>query len=212
MQKTPRPIDKTEPVFSTAACLLAVLICSACAGSRYTGDLEEELVESENFFHAPVMITAGNASNFTQDLSPNGKWVLYTSDKTGNQDIWEKEIHGGENRRLTGHSADDLGAVMSPDGNTFAFVSRRQDATGDMINLEATPAEGTSHRLALKDKACTPHILCANEADYRNGVRWYHFDPTKWGIRLLSKVGLVSRLRRTPRSTWQAARKRPLSA
>ena len=153
MQKTPRPIDKTEPVFSTAACLLAVLICSACAGSRYTGDLEEELVESENFFHAPVMITAGNASNFTQDLSPNGKWVLYTSDKTGNQDIWEKEIHGGENRRLTGHSADDLGAVMSPDGNTFAFVSRRQDATGDIHFLGIGDDDEESLSFNLKKTA-----------------------------------------------------------
>ena len=34
--------------------------------------------------------------------------------------------------------------------------------------------------------------------DYRNGVRWYHFDPTKWLIWLLSKVGLTSSLARTP--------------
>jgi stearoyl-CoA desaturase (delta-9 desaturase) len=33
-------------------------------------------------------------------------------------------------------------------------------------------------------------------SDYRNGVRWYHFDPTKWTIWLLSKVGLASELRR----------------
>jgi stearoyl-CoA desaturase (delta-9 desaturase) len=33
-------------------------------------------------------------------------------------------------------------------------------------------------------------------ADYRNGVRWFHFDPTKWTIWLLSKVGLAGNLRR----------------
>jgi len=27
--------------------------------------------------------------------------------------------------------------------------------------------------------------------DYRNGIRWYHFDPSKWLIWTLSKVGLV---------------------
>lgn len=32
--------------------------------------------------------------------------------------------------------------------------------------------------------------------DYRNGIRWYHFDPTKWLIWTLSKLGLVSKLRR----------------
>ena len=33
-------------------------------------------------------------------------------------------------------------------------------------------------------------------ADYRNGVRWYHFDPTKWTVWTLSKLGLASDLRR----------------
>jgi stearoyl-CoA desaturase (delta-9 desaturase) len=34
--------------------------------------------------------------------------------------------------------------------------------------------------------------------DYRNGVRLYHWDPTKWWIFALSRVGLASRLNRTP--------------
>jgi stearoyl-CoA desaturase (delta-9 desaturase) len=32
--------------------------------------------------------------------------------------------------------------------------------------------------------------------DYRNGVRYYHYDPTKWIIRSLSYVGLASDLKR----------------
>jgi len=38
-------------------------------------------------------------------------------------------------------------------------------------------------------------------ADYRNGVRWYHFDPTKWTIWTLSKLGLAGNLRRFNRYT-----------
>jgi stearoyl-CoA desaturase (delta-9 desaturase) len=33
-------------------------------------------------------------------------------------------------------------------------------------------------------------------SDYRNGVRWWHFDPTKWTIWGLSKVGLAGDLKR----------------
>ncbi len=36
------------------------------------------------------------------------------------------------------------------------------------------------------------------EADYRNGVRWYHWDPSKWLIWTLSRLGLAGALRRTP--------------
>ena len=35
--------------------------------------------------------------------------------------------------------------------------------------------------------------------DYRNGVRFYQFDPTKWLIRGLSYIGLTSNLRRVPK-------------
>lgn len=39
------------------------------------------------------------------------------------------------------------------------------------------------------------HHTFAN--DYRNGIRWFHFDPTKWLIWTLSKLGLASNLRRS---------------
>lgn len=32
--------------------------------------------------------------------------------------------------------------------------------------------------------------------DYRNGVRWYHWDPSKWLIAALTKVGLVRNINR----------------
>jgi stearoyl-CoA desaturase (delta-9 desaturase) len=38
-------------------------------------------------------------------------------------------------------------------------------------------------------------------SDYRNGVRWYHWDPTKWLIWTLSLAGLTSGLKRTSRDT-----------
>jgi stearoyl-CoA desaturase (Delta-9 desaturase) len=39
------------------------------------------------------------------------------------------------------------------------------------------------------------------QADYRNGVKAWQFDPTKWCIWLLSCLGLTSRLNRTPPAT-----------
>jgi len=42
--------------------------------------------------------------------------------------------------------------------------------------------------------------------DYRNGVRWYHFDPTKWFVYAASKLRLTRDLRRMPRATIEAAR------
>ena len=42
--------------------------------------------------------------------------------------------------------------------------------------------------------------------DYRNGVKWWHFDPTKWMIRSLSCVGLTTDLKRTDPARVETAR------
>ncbi len=34
------------------------------------------------------------------------------------------------------------------------------------------------------------------QADYRNGINWYHWDPTKWVIKLMAVVGLAKRLKK----------------
>lgn len=31
--------------------------------------------------------------------------------------------------------------------------------------------------------------------DYRNGIRWYHWDPTKWSIQLAALIGLAKKLK-----------------
>lgn len=36
------------------------------------------------------------------------------------------------------------------------------------------------------------------QIDYRNGIRWYQWDPTKWTIRLLWLTGLAKKLKKIP--------------
>jgi anaerobic ribonucleoside-triphosphate reductase len=62
--------------------------------------------------------------------------------------------------------------ITTPEGQRFAkktldFMRNSlvlfQKETGNNYNLESTPAEGTSYRLARSDKQKYPDILCANE-------------------------------------------------
>ncbi|MBN2830586.1 MAG: ribonucleoside triphosphate reductase [Candidatus Cloacimonetes bacterium] len=62
-------------------------------------------------------------------------------------------------------------SIATDEGNAFAnkvldFLRERlvsiQESTGNNYNLEATPAEGTTYRLARLDKAVYPDILVAN--------------------------------------------------
>lgn len=66
--------------------------------------------------------------------------------------------------------------IASKEGHDFAikvldFMREKliefQEETKNIYNLEATPAEGTSYRLAKIDKEKYPDIICANESEYK---------------------------------------------
>ena len=81
-----------------------------------------------------------------------------------------------------------LGTIATPEGQAFAvrtldFMRERlvayQQETGNHYNLEATPAEGTSYRLAKKDKERFPAILAANEEDvHTKNAKPYYTNST----------------------------------
>lgn len=43
-------------------------------------------------------------------------------------------------------------------------------------------------------------------SDYRNGVRWYHWDPSKWMIAVFEKLGMARDLMRVPEAAIVRAR------
>ena len=49
-----------------------------------------------------------------------------------------------------------------------------QKETGNLYNLEATPAEGLAHRFAPKDKKLFPDIIIANEEEYKKGASAFY--------------------------------------
>jgi ribonucleoside-triphosphate reductase len=58
-------------------------------------------------------------------------------------------------------------------------ISDLQDHTGELFNLEATPGEGTSYRLAMLDKTQFPQIVCANEETYKRGAAPFYTNSTQ---------------------------------
>src|SRR5262245_41459902 len=55
--------------------------------------------------------------------SPDGKWVLFESNRSGESQLWVIGLDGGEARQLTSISTEASDAVWSRDGKMIAFVS-----------------------------------------------------------------------------------------
>ncbi len=79
--------------------------------------------------------------------------------------------------------------IASEEGHSFAvevmdymrnLIIKFQEETGNNYNLEATPAEGTSYRLAKLDKKNLIDIKCANDDEYySNGAEPYYSNSTQ---------------------------------
>jgi dipeptidyl aminopeptidase/acylaminoacyl peptidase len=55
--------------------------------------------------------------------SPDGKHILFESDRSGSNQLWVIDVAGGEARQLTTLSTEAGSGLWSPDGRVIAFVS-----------------------------------------------------------------------------------------
>lgn len=68
-------------------------------------------------------------------------------------------------------------------------ITQFQEETGNNYNLEATPAEGTSYRLAKKDKEEFVSIICANDDDYyTKGAKPFYTNSTQLPVNFTDDI------------------------
>ena len=73
--------------------------------------------------------------------SPDGRFIAYSSDKSGNFDIWVQPVGGGDAVQVTKSPAHDWQPDWSPDGNQIVFRSEREGG-----GLFVVPALGGRER------------------------------------------------------------------
>ena len=92
----------------------------------------------------------------------------------------------GMNEACVNFMGEDFG-IATAKGQAFAVrvmdhirskIEALQNETGEIFNLEATPAEGTTYRFANKDKKKFKNIVCANEEEFQNGSDPFYTNST----------------------------------
>lgn len=85
-----------------------------------------------------VAVTSGNQTVEGVRVSPDGRWLVYDSDLSGNSDVYRVPVTGGETERLTSGPLDQFRGVLSPSGRELVYHTFR---TGSR-NLFLTPLDG----------------------------------------------------------------------
>jgi Tol biopolymer transport system component len=74
--------------------------------------------------------------------SPDGRWLVFSSDRSGNLDLWRISLADGEIQRLTDVPAVDWDPALSADGSQLVFSSNRSGR----FQIWLAEADGSSPR------------------------------------------------------------------
>jgi ribonucleoside-triphosphate reductase len=156
--------------------------------ARDEDDFLEKLEELMELAKESLEIKRKVLEKFTEnDLYPYSKFYLrYVKKRFGS--YWKNHFSTigliGMNEACLNLFGEN---ITSPEGKKFtlnvldfmrSLLIQFQEETGNNYNLEATPAEGTSYRLAKIDKAKYPNIICANEDEYSRGAEPFYTNST----------------------------------
>ncbi|HKE58685.1 MAG TPA: S41 family peptidase [Pyrinomonadaceae bacterium] len=83
-------------------------------------------------------LTVNRARDVYARFSPDGKWIAFSSDRSGNLDVFIMPSEGGTAKQLTFHSADDTVLGWSADSRAVLFSSNRGEDFMPQLYLVST--------------------------------------------------------------------------
>jgi Tol biopolymer transport system component len=74
------------------------------------------------------LLTSGLALDRQPVYSPDGQWIMFSSNRGGTLDLWEVSVTTGEMHRVTDDREDDWDPEYGPDGQSLFWCSGRSGA------------------------------------------------------------------------------------
>jgi Tol biopolymer transport system component len=116
---------KPRPVFSFISLPQRAEIAGPGALVFDGGGNHRNLIEVKPDGTLGHALTGGPAIDRQPAFSPDGRKIVFSSDRSGSLDLWSLEVAAGAVRRLTFDAADDWDPHWSPDGKHLLWSSNR---------------------------------------------------------------------------------------
>ncbi len=112
-----------------------------------TVELSEELREVDLESGASRQLTSALATDRQPAYSPDGRQVVFSSNRTGNLDLWILDRESGALRQLTDDASQDWDPAFSADGRRVLFSSSR----GGNLEIWSIDTDGSDARQLSDD-------------------------------------------------------------
>ncbi|MDZ7648620.1 MAG: hypothetical protein U5K54_16360 [Cytophagales bacterium] len=97
-----------------------------------------------------LRLTSTPAVEGNPHISPDGKWVAFNSNRSGNYSVYIVSIEGGTPKRLTWHPSASITRGWSADGKNVLFASSRETAPTGFDHLWTVSVDGGPSTLLTK--------------------------------------------------------------
>ncbi len=95
-------------------------------------------------------ITSTSAVEGNPHFSPDGRWIAFNSNRSGNQAVYIVSSEGGTPRRLTWHPAPATVRGWSPDGKEVLYSTTRDNAPTSFARLWTVSVDGGPSAMLTK--------------------------------------------------------------
>ena len=95
----------------------------------------------------PRWLTRGNINDRQPVFSPDGEWVVFSSNRSGNLDLWMVSTRTGAIKSITEDAAEDWDPAFTPDGRHLLWSSNRSGA----FEIWTAALDGTGARQVSQD-------------------------------------------------------------
>jgi Tol biopolymer transport system component len=133
------PASRPRPILWAG---IALAVAALAAGAWYLGRSGARPRGSDLADVTLTPLTSEPGYEGEPTFSPDGETIAYVSNRTGNFEIFLKQVSGGPDVNVTNNPADDAQPAFSPDGKQIAFVSTRESRTPLVYENFGVPPTG----------------------------------------------------------------------
>ena len=108
-------------------------------------------------------------------VSPNGDKIVFTSDRSGDLELWTMDIDGKNQKQITFGLGYDGGAFFSPDGKKLVFRASRPTEEADVKEYKELLAQGLVAPTAMELYTCNVDGSDLKQVTHLGKANWAPF-------------------------------------